>query len=62
MFPMDLPSMPSDRDIDFIIDVESIIEPIFIPPYRMALVELKKLKDQLQELLDKEFIRLSVLS
>ena len=28
-----------------------------MPPYRMVPVELKELKDQLQELLDKGFIR-----
>ncbi|WMV54923.1 hypothetical protein MTR67_048308 [Solanum verrucosum] len=33
---------------------------IFIPPYRMAQAELRKLKVQLQELLDKGFIRPSV--
>ena len=34
--------------------------PIFIPPYRMALAELKELKEQLQDLLSKGFIRPSV--
>ena len=29
--------------------------PIFMPPYRMASVELRELKEQLQELLDKGF-------
>ena len=31
--------------------------PISMPPYRMASVELRELKEQLQELLDKGFIR-----
>ena len=35
----------------------SDIPPISMPPYRMALAELKELKEQLQELLDKDFIR-----
>ena len=47
VFPMDLPSMPLDWDIDFIIDVESGTKPISIPPHRMAPTELKELKDQL---------------
>ena len=34
--------------------------PIFIPPYRMALVELKELNAQLQDLVEKGFIRPSV--
>ena len=32
-------------------------QPISIPPYRMAPAELKELKDQLKDLLDKGFIR-----
>ena len=35
-------------------------KPISIPPYRMAPTELKELKDQLQDLLSKVFIRPSV--
>ena len=33
---------------------------IFIPPYRMAPIELKELKTQLQDLIDNGFIWLSV--
>ena len=43
--------------IEFYIDVVPNIAPISMPPYRMALAELKELKEQLQELLDKGFIR-----
>ena len=57
MFPVDLPGMPPDRDIDFCIDLEPGNRPISIPPYRMAPAELRKLKAQLQELLSKGFIR-----
>ncbi|XP_069152686.1 uncharacterized protein [Solanum lycopersicum] len=57
VFPADLPGMPQDRDIDFCIDLEPGTHPIFIPPYRMALVELWELKAQLQELLGKGFIK-----
>ena len=32
-------------------------QPISIPPYRMALLELRELKVQLQDFLDKGFIR-----
>ena len=35
-------------------------QPISIPPYRTAPAELKKLKDQLKDLLDKGFIRPSI--
>ncbi|PHT43055.1 Formin-like protein 1 [Capsicum baccatum] len=60
VFPTDLPGIPPDLDIDFSIDVELSTKPISIPPYRMALTELKELNDQLEELLYKGFIRPSV--
>ncbi|XP_019255113.1 PREDICTED: uncharacterized protein LOC109233700, partial [Nicotiana attenuata] len=60
VFPSDLPGMPPDRDIDFCIDLAPGTQPISIPPYRMAPPELKELKDQLKDLLDKGFIRPSV--
>ena len=47
VFPADLPGMPPDRDIDFCIDLEPGNRPIYIPPYRMASVELRELKAQL---------------
>ncbi|WMV37353.1 hypothetical protein MTR67_030738 [Solanum verrucosum] len=57
VFPNDLPGMPPDRDIDFCIDLESGTRPISIPPYRMALAELRELKAHIKEHLDKGFIR-----
>ncbi|XP_070050580.1 uncharacterized protein [Nicotiana tomentosiformis] len=59
-FPIDLPVMPPDRDIDCGIDFVPGTQPISIPPYHMAPVELKELKEKLQEILDKGFIRPSV--
>ncbi|WMV49561.1 hypothetical protein MTR67_042946 [Solanum verrucosum] len=56
VFTNDLPGMPPDRDIDFCIDLEPGTRPISIPPYRMAPIELRELKAQIQELLDKGFI------
>ncbi|XP_070013334.1 uncharacterized protein [Nicotiana sylvestris] len=56
-FLADLPGMPSDRDIDFGIDLVPGTQPISIPLYRIVLAELKELKEQLQELLDIGFIR-----
>nr|XP_016440544.1 PREDICTED: uncharacterized protein LOC107766303 [Nicotiana tabacum] len=60
VFPEDLPGIPPDREIDFGIDLLPGTKPIFIPPYRMAPAELKELKVQLKDLLDKGFIRPSV--
>ncbi|KAK5832835.1 hypothetical protein PVK06_016638 [Gossypium arboreum] len=57
VFPEELPGLPPDREVEFIIDVIPGTAPISITPYRMAPAELKELKTQLQELLDKGFIR-----
>ena len=48
------------REMEFAIDLVPRTAPISKTPYKMALVELKELKAQLQELLDKGFIRPSV--
>ncbi|XP_070040719.1 uncharacterized protein [Nicotiana tomentosiformis] len=48
-----LPGMPPNRDIDFGIELVPDTYPISIPSYRMVPAELKELKEQLQELLDK---------
>ncbi|XP_069143511.1 uncharacterized protein [Solanum lycopersicum] len=52
VFPVDLPGMTPDRDIDFYIDLESGTRPISIPLYRMAPTELSELKAQLPELFE----------
>ena len=57
VFPEELPGLPPERDIEFCIDLVPNTQPISIPPYRMAPMELKELKDQLKDLLDKSFIR-----
>ena len=60
MFPEELPRLPPQREIEFAIDVVSGATPASITPYKMALMELKDLKLQLQELLEKGFIPPSV--
>ncbi|WMV50243.1 hypothetical protein MTR67_043628 [Solanum verrucosum] len=57
VFPEELPGIPPEREIDFAIDMLPGTQPISIPPYRMAPNELKELKDQMKDLLDKGFIR-----
>ena len=54
--------MPPVREVDFEIDLEPGTAPISKAPYRMAPAELRELKEQLKELLDKGFIRPSVSS
>lgn len=60
VFPEELPGLPPEREVEFCIDLIPDTRPISIPPYRMAPAELKELKDQLEDLLDKGFIRPSV--
>jgi hypothetical protein len=50
VFPKELPGMPPDRDIEFIIDLIPGTAPIAKRPYRMAPTELAELKEQLREL------------
>nr|XP_016488174.1 PREDICTED: uncharacterized protein LOC107808196 [Nicotiana tabacum] len=57
VFPDDLPGLPQEMDIEFPIKLVPRTTPLSIAPYRMAPVELKELKAQLQELLEKGFIR-----
>ncbi|KAA0067042.1 ty3-gypsy retrotransposon protein [Cucumis melo var. makuwa] len=60
VFPDELPGLPPPREINFAIELEPGAAPILRAPYKMAPAELKKLKVQLQVLLDKGFIRPSV--
>ena len=60
VFPDELPGLPPPREVEFSIQLKPGWEPISKASYRMVPVELKELKEQLQELLDKGFIRPSV--
>jgi hypothetical protein len=57
VFPDDLPGMPPDRDVEFVIELQLGTAPISKRPYRMPPKKLAELKIQLQELLDKGYIR-----
>nr|GFA37127.1 putative reverse transcriptase domain-containing protein [Tanacetum cinerariifolium] len=52
--------IPPEREVEFSIELVSGTQPISKAPYHMAPIELKELKEQLQELLVLGFIRLSV--
>jgi hypothetical protein len=56
VFPDDLPGLPPDREVEFVIELQPGTAPISRRAYRMPPNELAKLKDQLQELRDKGFI------
>ncbi|KAF5454673.1 hypothetical protein F2P56_024320 [Juglans regia] len=60
VFPEDLPGLPLEREVEFTIELVPGTAPLSKAPYRMALSELVELKEQLQDLLDKGFIRPSV--
>jgi hypothetical protein len=57
VFPEELPVMPPDRDIEFVIELKPSTRPIYKTPYRMATPELVELKEHIKELLEKGFIR-----
>ncbi|WVZ70587.1 hypothetical protein U9M48_019242 [Paspalum notatum var. saurae] len=57
VFSEELPRLPPDRDVEFAIELVPGTAPVSRRPYRMAPDELKELKVQLQEQLDKGFIR-----
>ena len=59
VFPEDLPGLPSDREIEFQIELAPGTEPISIAPYRMAPAKLRELKVQMEELLSKGFVKTS---
>jgi hypothetical protein len=56
-FPEDLPRLPLERDVEFVIELKPRMTPISRRSYRMPPKELAELKTQLQDLLEKGFIR-----
>ena len=61
VFPDKLSGLPPYRDVDFTIELHPGTTPIYMTPHRMTLAELQELKVQLQDLLDRGFIRPSTL-
>ncbi|XP_052874567.1 uncharacterized protein LOC128280458 [Gossypium arboreum] len=53
VFPEELSGLPPNREVEFAIEVYPGTALISIPPYRMSPTELKELKVQLQDLLDR---------
>jgi hypothetical protein len=56
VFPDDLPGMPPEMAIECKIELQPSTAPIAKAPYKMSPVEMKELKIQLQEFLDKGYI------
>ncbi|XP_052726161.1 uncharacterized protein LOC128194648 [Vigna angularis] len=57
VFPDEVPGLPPPREVEFTIDLVSTAGPISIAPYRMSPAELVELKKQIEDLMDKKFIR-----
>jgi hypothetical protein len=57
VFPEELPGMPPDREVEFVIDLLPGTAPISKRPYKMSVEELKELKKQLTELQEARYIR-----
>jgi hypothetical protein len=56
VFPEELPGMPPNCDIEFIIELLPGTALIYKSPYRMSTSQLKEIKDQIQELEGKGYI------
>jgi hypothetical protein len=57
VFPEELPGMPPDREVEFVIDLLPRTAPISKRPYMMSIDELKELKKPLTELQEARYIR-----
>jgi hypothetical protein len=57
IFLEELPGMPPDREVEFVIDLLPGTAPISKRPYRMSVEELKEFKKQLTELQEDGYIR-----
>nr|GEY52828.1 reverse transcriptase domain-containing protein [Tanacetum cinerariifolium] len=57
VFPEDLPILPSVRQVEFQINLIPGTTPVARAPYRLAPSEMQELSNQLQELIDRGFIR-----
>jgi hypothetical protein len=60
VFSEELPGMPPDTEVEFVIDLLPGIAPISKRPYRMSVEELKELKKHLTELQEAGYIRPSL--
>jgi hypothetical protein len=56
VFPEDLPELPPERDVEFVIELKPGTTPISRRSYHMPPNELAELKTQLQDFLEKGFI------
>jgi len=60
VFPDEIPNVPPEREVEFSIDLIPGTKPVSMTPYCMSASELAELKKQLEDLLEKKFVRPSV--
>ena len=53
VFPEELPGMPPEREVEFVIELKPGTAPIAKRPYRMGVKEGAKLKEEIEALLVK---------
>lgn len=61
VFAKDIFYFPIECKVEFVIVLVPSTIPVSMPPYRISALELGELKKQLEDLLEKKFVRLSVL-
>ena len=57
VFPDEISDVPPEGEVEFSIDLVPGTKPVSMAPYRMSASELAELKKQLEDLLDKKFVR-----
>ncbi|RHN40786.1 putative nucleotidyltransferase, Ribonuclease H [Medicago truncatula] len=60
VFPDEIPDVHLEREVEFSIDLVPGMKLVSMAPYRMSASELAELKKQLENLLEKKFVRPSV--
>lgn len=60
VFPNGVSDLPSGREVRFSIDLVPDTSSMSMAPYKMYALELSEMKKQLEELLEKKFVQLSV--
>lgn len=60
VFPKDISDLPPEPEVEFVTNSVPCTSPVSMAPYRMSASKLDDLKKQLEELLEKKFVRPSV--
>ncbi|XP_058725591.1 uncharacterized protein LOC131596872 [Vicia villosa] len=60
VFPNKIPDVPPEREVEFTVDLVTSTKLVSKAPYRISVYELVELKKQLEELLEKKFVKPSV--